>query len=289
MLNNDTTQPDEAYYPIDRLYLFERHDRASWERTFGSQAPPFDPKRQRKYWADVEALDRVSSPKDTVEYTYFDFGSRTFATLRLPAQEAATPNLPGRYIYPEYDPAPTAAVVRNPDGGASPINPVMLATREQAESLRRELGGTSVVENTLSEGPFRIDWQGEQRRMWLIRIGERLYSAGLLLARKYRYGVGAPGSWSFAENGQPVWTPEPQETGENDSRPEVPMPCRQLLPNEALYLGNPFKVVVYRTDRESEFNRPDAAQAGFPPDLRATIERIDANLQQLLMLQMLER
>jgi len=42
------------------------------------------------------------------------------------------------------------------------------------------------------------------------------------------------------------------------------------------------KVIVYRTDRESEFNRPDAGQPAFPPDVRTILERIDANLQQLL-------
>jgi hypothetical protein len=61
------------------------------------------------------------------------------------------------------------------------------------------------------------------------------------------------------------------------------MPCRALAGNEALYLGHPMKVVVFRTDKESEFN-PKEAVGSFPPDLRSVIERIDANLQQLLAL-----
>jgi len=283
-------QPDEPYYPIDRLYLFERFDRASWERTFGEQAPPYDPSRPPKRWADKSALDGVADPNTKlVEYDYFDFGSRTFKKLRLTAREAATPNLPGRYIYPAYEPEPTPAVVRHPNGGASPINPVMLSTREEAEALRQELGGDSVVENTVSPGPFQIDWLGEKRRMWAVRIGDQYYNAGLLLRRKYRYGVGAPGEWSFAANGQPVWRPKPQETGENDPRPEVPVPSRKLEPNEALYLGHPMKVIVYRTDRESEFNRPEGSREAFPPDVRALLERIDANLQQLLMMHIVQQ
>jgi len=45
-------------------------------------------------------------------------------------------------------------------------------------------------------------------------------------------------------------------------------------------------VYVYRTDMESDFNTA-AGEGGagtFPPDLRAAIERIDANLQQLMAL-----
>ncbi len=278
------TVPDEPFYPIDRLYLFDRFDRMSWERTFGEQAPPFDPARPPKRWADTSALEGVAdADAKFVEYDYFDFGSRTFKKLRLTAREAATPNLPGAYVFPKYEPAPTPAVVRHPDRGASPLNPVMLSTREEAEALRQELGGESVVENTMSEaGPFRVDWQGERRRMWLVRIGNQYYNVGLLLARKYRYGVGAPGEWSFSPIGQPTWTPKRQATGENDPRPEVPVPTRTLAANEAIYLGHPMKVIVYRTDRESEFNRPDAGQPAFPPDVRTILERIDANLQQLL-------
>ncbi len=283
------TVPDEPYYPIDRLYLFDRYDRRSWERAFGEQAPPFDKSRRPKRWADTSALEGVAEPDSQfVEYDYFDLASRSFKKMRLSVQEAAAPNLPGAYVYPEYEPAPTPAVVRHPDGGASPINPLMLASREEAEALRKELGGDSVVESGLSAGPFQIDWRGEQRRMWGVRIGGQLYNAGLLLRRKYSHGVGAPGEWTFSPNGQPVWRPARRETGENDPRPEVPVPCRRLAPNEALYLDNPFQVIVYRTDRESEFNRTEAGAAGFPPDVRALLERIDANVQQLLAMSMMK-
>ena len=280
------TVPDEPFYPIERLYLFERFDRPGWERAFNEQAPPYDPSRPPKRWADTSALEGVADPDaKLVEYDYFDLGSRSFRKLRLTAREAATPNLPGRYVYPAYEPEPTPAMVRHPDGGTSPVNPMMLAARKEAEELRRELGGDSVVENTMSPGPFSVDWRGEKRRMWLVRVGGRYYNAGLLLRRKYKYGVGAPGQWSFARNGQPVWRPRPQETGENDPRPEVPVPCRKLAANEALYLG-PMRVLVYRTDRQSEFNRPEAGRETFPPDVRALLERIDANLQQLLAMSM---
>lgn len=280
-------QPNEPFYPISKLYLFPRYDRRSWEKAHGRQAPPYDPNRRPKYWADPEAAQR-SDANGQVEYDYFDFGAREFRKLSLSVNEAETPNLPGRYVYPKYEPAPTPAVVMNPGGSTSPINPVMLASRDEAEALAAELDADAVLEQDQFAGAFRIDWSGETRRIFMLRIGGQLYNAGLLLARKNRHGVGAPGEWTRGSSGQPIWIPKPQETGEDDRRPEVPMPIRPLLENEQLYLGNPFKVIVYRTDMDSEYNRPQDT-VGFPPDVLTLLERIDSNIQQLLLLAMTER
>ncbi len=283
--------PDEPYYDIKELRLFDYHDRASWERAFKEQAPPFDNTRPRKPWADTSVLKGVSDPDNThVEYDYFDYSSRTFKKMRLTVREASTPNLPGDYIYPAYVVSPTPAVIINPDGGESTFNARMLCYRIEAEQLAGELGAVSVVENTFDGVQFRVDWRGEQRRIWVLRIGGSYYSAALLLQRKYRNGVGYPGRWGFEDNGQPIWMLEPPDTGIKDPRPEVPVPCRPLDPKEALYLGHPMKVIVYRKDKPSEFNQAEGASpAAFPPDLRSILERIDANLQQLLALQFTDR
>ncbi len=42
------------------------------------------------------------------------------------------------------------------------------------------------------------------------------------------------------------------------------------------------KVVVYRTDMESEFNKTASSQAGLSEEQVETLDRIDANVQQLL-------
>jgi hypothetical protein len=278
--------PDEPHYPIDTIYKFDRHDRISWERAFGEQAPAWDPGRPAKSWADTSVLEGVADPDNTyVEYDYFDMATRRFAKLRLSVSEAATPNLKGAYIYPEFIVPSTPAVIVNPDGGENSINPRMLCYRSEANELARQLNATSIVENRFSDsGKFTIEWRGEQRRMWLIRIGANYHNVGLLLQRQYRGGIGAPGEWTVPPTGQPVWVARKQETG-SDARGEVPVPCRPLAENEALYLGHPMKVIVYRTDMESDFNQPTGdAPSVFPADLRATLERIDANLQQLLAL-----
>ncbi len=279
--------PEEPFYPIDTLYLFDRFDRASWERAFGEQAPPWDPSRGVKAWADTTAIEGADDPDGVfVEYDYFDPASRKFERMRMTAREAAVPNLPGEYVYPAYVVTPTPAVIINPDGGEDTFNPEMLCYRAEADGLARELGATSVIENRFPEGgQFRIEWRGEQRRMWLLRIGSNLHSAALLLQKKYRGGVGAPGEWMIEPSGQPVWLARKQETGLGNRQREVAVPCRHLADNEALYLGHPMKVVVYRTDMDSEYNRADPAAAGaLPADIRVMIERIDTNLQQLLAL-----
>ena len=285
--SNEPGVPDEPYYPITRLRRFEWYDRKSWERAFDEQAPRFDKTRPRKHWFDPGALEGVKDPDSAqVEYDYFDNSSRRFKKFTISAREAATPNIPGVYVFPKYVVAPTPAVIVNATGGEeNAFNPRMLCTRTAALQLAREIGGDSVIENTYSSaGPYRIEWRGEQRRMWLIRKNGSYYGAALLLERKYKNGVGAPGEWIVRADGAPEWIPQQIETGEHDPRPAVPVPSRTLAPNEALYLGHPMKVIVYRTDKESEFNKSDQAQAGFPPELRATLDRIDANLQQLLAL-----
>jgi len=284
------TVPDEASYPINRLWLFDWQDRVSWERAFGEQAPPFDAGRAPKHWADTSVLEGVDDPDGAhVEYDYFDSDSRSFQKLRLSVREAATPNIPGVYKYPEYVVAPTpAVVVGSAPGEEGPLNPSMLCHRSEAEQLAGEIGGDSVIENTYSDaGPYRIEWRGETRRMWLIRKSGHYHGAGLVLKEKHKNGVGAPGHWTTERAAKMTWVPD--EIAASNERQTVPIPCRRPAANEALYLGHPMKVVVYRTDRESEFNQPVEIGAGFPPDLRAAIERIDANVQQLMVLNALDR
>ena len=89
------------------------------------------------------------------------------------------------------------------------------------------------------------------------------------------------------ENGAFIWVPNRIETG-NGQR-DIPVPSRLLEPNEAIF-RNPFQTIVYRTDMESPYNQTDgASSAEFPPDLRTAIERIDANLQQLLAMSIIAR
>jgi hypothetical protein len=264
--------PNEPYYPIERLWLFDRHTRATWEQTFGEQAPPWDKVRRIKRWADTTALEGVDDPaNELIEYNYFDLTSRSFKKLVLTRQEAALPNLPGTYVYPKYVVEPTPAVVTGPPPLApQPLRADLLSRKEEAQALAAELGVDEVVESQgFTSGPFRIEWKGESRRQWLVRIGPEYYNAGLLLKSKYANGIGAPGKWEQTPRG-PVWVSFAQDTGEQDVRPEIPIPCRPLDPREALHV-TPFGVLVYRKDIPSELNpqpSSDAVLASIASDVK---------------------
>jgi hypothetical protein len=274
--------PDEAYYPIERLYLFDRHTRATWEQTFGEPAPPWDQARRIKRWADTTALEGVADPaNELIEYNYFDLASRSFKKLVLTRQEAALPNLPGRYVYPKYVVEPTPAVVTGPPPLApQPLRADLLSKKAEAEALAAELGADEVVESQgLVSGPFQIVWNGETRRQYLVRIGAEFYNVGLLLKSKYAGGVGAPGKWEKTPGG-PTWISFAQDTGEQDVRPEIPIPCRLLDPREALHV-TPFGVLVYRRDIESELN-PRPAAASSEAELLAVLGAIGRDVKKLL-------
>ncbi|MCW5977194.1 MAG: hypothetical protein KIT09_03915 [Bryobacteraceae bacterium] len=284
------TLPDEPFYPVDRLFLFDRQNRLTWEQQFKEQAPAWDRNRQIKRWADTSALDGVANP-DTrmVEYDYFDPATRSFQKFRITAREAASPNLPGKYVYPKYVVEPTTAVVVNLAGGApQPLNPATLCHKAEAEAIVAELKVGEVVEGqSFVAGPFRIDWQSETRRRWLIKIGSDFHSASALIQDRNREGVGSPGEWAITTSG-PRWVSFSQDTGEQDPRPEIPIPCRPLFPQEALYLRHPMAVLVYRKDRESDYNpAPSVPAGGLSVQQAETLGRIDANVQQLLALRLI--
>ena len=40
------TLPEDAFYPVDRLCFFDRHNRLSWEQAFGGQGQKWDKERR---------------------------------------------------------------------------------------------------------------------------------------------------------------------------------------------------------------------------------------------------
>ena len=114
-----------------------------------------------------------------------------------------------------------------------------MANEEQAVELVAELGASSYVEAGFGSGPFRYRYPAtEKRRIWyIVLVGGGRVLAGFLLKRKYRNGVGAPGSWANPET-SPAWVPfKDVDDGERDLRPPVPIPIRDLYPEETLGVG----------------------------------------------------
>ena len=263
----------KAFYPISELYRFELFDRDSYKAKFGSQAPPYDPSRRIKRWFDPQAPGEMYN---YYRYRYFDFDAREFRDAEITVGEARTINLPGRYDWGKYEVHPTPAMIVGPPPSVpQKLNPELLSDRADAEYFAASWKG-EVVEDSPKEGPFRIDWFNETRRIYEIRMPDgQQYNVGLLLKAWHSAGYGAPGKWEMTPFG-PVWKPDPQYDGSNDCRPEVPVPCRELGPNEELHI-TPFGVTVYRTDVESPYN----PTISFEAKVLAALQRIEAALRDL--------
>lgn len=259
-------QPDLLAYGIQELGLFKTCTRGSYVSTFGVQAPAWDPTRVTKTWFDT-SVD-ASDPANVAVYKIAAPDQNGVWALRqmvLPAQEAATVNLPGAVTYAPYAIAPT----QTSTGGAL-IDPVYLSLEADAQALMTTLGGSGLVAET-GNAAFPILYPpDEPRRVWDFTVNGVSCNAGTLLAAEHANGIGAPGSWQTTATG-PAWVPAPPAlTGVNDARPARPMPLRDLLPNETLQAGL-MGVSVVRTDLQQQQN----AQAGeFTPDDRATLQQI---------------
>ncbi len=259
-------QPDLLAYGIQELGLFNTYTRESYLATFGAQAPAWDTSRVTKTWFDT-SVD-TSDPGNVAVYKIVapdQNGVWAPRQMVLPAQEAATVNLPGALTYPPYVIAPT----QTSTGGAL-IDPIYLSLEADAQVLMTALGGSGLVAEA-GNAVFPIVYPpDEPRRMWDFTVNGVACNAGTLLAAENANGVGAPGSWQITAAG-PVWVAAPlASTGLNDTRPATPMPVRDLLPNETLQAGL-MGVSVVRTDLQQQQN----AQAGqFTADDRATLQQI---------------
>ena len=259
-------QPNVIAYGVQDLALFKTYTRDRYHAAFGVEAPPWNPARLRKTWfdstVDTSSPDNVAIYKIAAQDPILGW---TMKQMVIPAQEAATVNLPGAIAYAAYNVAPTGAT-----RGGSLINPNYLSLESEARALMAAVGGTDVVEE--GDMPvFPVVYPpDETRRMWAIIYRGRPVNVGNLLLNLNSKGVGAPGKWDFSSS-EPVWVPAPlPPTGLDDTRPPREMPVRDLLPNEKFQMGL-MGVSIIRTD----LAQLQAQQDGqFTPDDRATLQQI---------------
>lgn len=254
------TQPDLSVYGFDSLES-ESFTRASYLAKYGVQAPPRDPRRRLQDWFDADAASRPQEEKYV--YGVHELGAGGVPRLRqmmITNAEAASPNLPGAFVY-------AMAVVKasgawtsmtNEMGetvGKSYLTPNALTEKEQPLALIAELRAQGIdvapdpVRADLS-GPYSVRYDPEEtRKVYNVVIGGGQQNAGLLLQTRNQQGMGAPGRWIAAAIGNGViWQSAPVETGELDARPRVERPMRELYSNEQ-YRVNGFSVGVKRTDK----------------------------------------
>jgi hypothetical protein len=261
-------QPDQQSYGIDSLALFKTYTRESYRQAFGVEPPPWNPSRLTKTWFDSSVDTASVSPVSYKAVARDAGGNWTLQTFSLAAAEAATVNLPGAIAYPPYVIAPTGAT-----RGGSPINPLFLSLESDARGLLAPLGAVSIVDQGATPVFPVVYPPDELRRMWaIVRSSGQQINVGALLQERNASGVGAPGRWDLS-GVNPVWVSDPPApSGLDDKRPPVPMPVRDLLPNEELRLGPMgFGVQVVRTDLEQAAMRKNGA---FTEDDRKKLDEI---------------
>jgi hypothetical protein len=259
-------QPNTEFYSIQDLALFKSYSRESYRAAFAMEAPAYDPARVLKSWFD-SSVD-VSDPNNVAVYRVVaqdQSGDGVLRQMVMPAQEAATVNLPGAIQHPAYVVRPTLAI-----RGGSILNPIYLSLESDAQALMVELGGSNLQQEDLPSFPASYP-ADELRRQWYFLVQGQAVNAGALLLIRNAQGVGAPGHWDVSSP-QPVWVSDPSaSTGENDTRAPRAIPVRDLLPNEQLYRGMMGILGVVRADLQKA-----AAEASgeFTPDDRALLRQI---------------
>jgi hypothetical protein len=249
-------QPNEARYGVERLFTSPRLTRAVYQEIYGEQAPAYDPKRQIKRWFFTDVIEGSTDPANELcEIQVWDSAKQAIRKMAMTKKEAASVNLPGAIVWPKYvNPVATLAVVVGPDGDRLQISGETLVDLTLAKSVVNEINSQCGAAFTLAAAgdpwPWKIVWGMEPRRRMNITNGNVEFDAAALLRNRFAKGVGSPGQWSLGSDGGPVFVPDVPIDGEQDVRPEVPMPCRSLLSNErfeAVTFGGMGGIVV-RTD-----------------------------------------
>ncbi len=261
-------QPNEGRYGIERLYTSPRLTRAVYEEMYGEQAPAYDPKRQIKRWFFTDVIEGSSDPANELcEIQIWDSTKKVIRKMTMTKDEAATPNLPGAIVWPKYvNPVATLAVIVGPDGERLQLSGETLVDLTLAKPVVTEINTQCGTTFTLTAAgdpwPWKIVWGLEPRRRMNISNGSTEFDAAAVLRNRFGKGVGSPGQWTISSDGGPVFVADVPVDGEQDVRPEVPMPCRALLANERFeevtFAG--MGGVVVRTDLTQDEPAPGTGQ-----------------------------
>ena len=240
-------QPNQEFYGVDVLNLFETQTRAQFEAA-GGPLIPFNPARpEQDWWDDTYA---AIAPTQSVSYNAVVSGAGGTAAIGSFTQTAAqmaTPNFKGLPRYVRWTPAGTRAVYNHAaPSTTSPVDPKDLSTAQQAQALLAELGGTSIVDigansvtlPNIGQIVFPVTYPADDpRRLFaVVLLNGKLFNVGQALAEKYSAGMGAPGSWiaDATQISGLSWQATAVPDGSASTASALPVPCRSLLANERL-------------------------------------------------------
>jgi hypothetical protein len=235
--------PQQELYSLDTLNLFARYTRASFFAKHKQQAPPYTQEGRIKRWYDSTCW--IKDPEGLYVYKAWigdSKGSLMQKEFFMTNLEAGRLNLPGKYDYPAFNPAPLKARVvwldtflpaPTPDGYC-----LESEVQKLAQAISKDIAKEVIYRKddlpTSGPGSIRFDPE-EERRSYSIQIEDdpNWLNAGLLIRSSSQLGVGYPGTWKW-DGTALAWVPAyiAQISGEFDQRPEWPMPQRDLQPDE---------------------------------------------------------
>lgn len=289
-------QPDKAQYTGEALQLSPRLTRPIYEKMFGEQPPPYDPAKRIKRWFFTDVLTGSTDQSNAmVEFQTFNDKTGKFETIAMTNQEAATPNLPGTYVYEKWvNPPETAAKLQVINGlgnvqtagqnGEAFIDKMILDA--VVGEAAKQLGIAISTAESVVLSPFYIVYGAETRRKMnvILPSGEKLDGADFV-KKRFAEGVFAPGKWSLNSANQPVFTADVPVTGEQDVRPEIPIPVRSLLPNEKVESRLDFAAgllyCIARADVSDPAPTSAPASGGLTAEQVAALNRIDAGVTKI--------
>ncbi len=241
-------QPNQEFYGLDVLNLFETYTRAQFEAA-GGPLIPFDPARpEQDWWDDTYA---AIAPTQSVSYNAVVSGAGGTAAIGSFTQTAAqmaTPNFKGLPNYPKWIPAATRCSLQSrcaehhqpgesdgPEHSGAGAGASGGAGRQQhrgywskfshAAQYRSDCIPGDLSCRTILDGCLPWFFRAASSSMWDRRSPQ-----------KYSAGMGAPGSWvaDATQISGLSWQATAVPDGSASTAPALPVPCRALLANERL-------------------------------------------------------
>lgn len=260
--------PTTQYYGLEVLRLAPDARRSNYRTLTGITVPNWDPSRLIKRWqaSPADTTGGLEDPFLYTVYQR-DPNSGVLERQRITTtnREALAPiNLPGHNPLQTYWVPPTQAYITGPNG-TSVLPAENLTYWNEAEALRERLqpmfdslaeespdeSFTLIIEEQVYAGVYTLVYPvNEPRRIWnLVAIPQNAntqrkhdprisFNAGRLLVQRHADGLNNSGRWVLDKSSFPGVTnmnfgfrwvySGPQDTGEWDFRPELPIPMRGM-------------------------------------------------------------
>ncbi len=251
-------QPATSPYGLNVLTLLPEYTRASFESTFGVQPAAYDTTRPPKTWFDSTKQCNATNPSVTYQsLNQVATDNIQFVPFNLSTCDAGSVNLKGlQHFAPYVLPFTSGNVLGSCNlPGCAPyaIGLGLQSTLAMAQSMLAEIGDSTLsITDTVPSPPgtlFGYSKIDPSNTVSVYMIGQM--NVGQYWPARNAKGVGYPGTWTKTATGIYAFTPTVMSDGSLDTRANVAVPVRTLLPNEKFdvqILGIFDSPVIDRTD-----------------------------------------